>query len=390
MPCCRSHRNGRRTLLSNIILGLLGFVLLRPTTVLAQDPPSSPYAKDQPMQTVLVVVIGLFFSVGFLSVYLRHYAWCLGINSVGRGGDGGDAWRRQAARGLDPKLVDSFPTFLYSDVKGHRIGKGSLECAVCINEFRDDEILRLLPGCSHVFHLQCIGPWLASNATCPVCRANLEINSQRYWPLDTLAEQLQRQLSDDESEPSDQITQPVPPHDVIIPICGSPGPDVSIKSPAQERKDGSGRMGKLPRSHSTGHSLVGDCERFTLRLPEEVRNKLVNANLGSLPAMISPRIGYRTRSVGCTGMGIKPDRWRFSVSPPFISRSCSAWSPNSEGATEGTNINSTGIISGPKNFFKSIRSPLNRMVRSSDIGERSSDRLWANRQSQELELEIHK
>lgn len=61
----------------------------------------------------------------------------------------------------------------YSDVKGHRLGKDALECAVCLCEFEDDDLLRLLPVCSHVFHRDCVDVWLDSHVSCPVCRSDL-------------------------------------------------------------------------------------------------------------------------------------------------------------------------------------------------------------------------
>ena len=77
------------------------------------------------------------------------------------------------ARGLNSSDIERFPTFVYSAVKAHKKGKEGLECAVCLNEFEDDETLRLLPKCNHVFHSDCIDLWLAFHVTCPVCRANL-------------------------------------------------------------------------------------------------------------------------------------------------------------------------------------------------------------------------
>ncbi|GAB2226584.1 hypothetical protein Droror1_Dr00022395 [Drosera rotundifolia] len=35
------------------------------------------------------------------------------------------------------------------------------------------QILRMLPKCNHAFHPDCIGGWLVSHSTCPVCRADL-------------------------------------------------------------------------------------------------------------------------------------------------------------------------------------------------------------------------
>ncbi|KAK1578004.1 hypothetical protein Q3G72_026805 [Acer saccharum] len=46
--------------------------------------------------------------------------------------------------GLDPLLIQAFPTFAYSTVKDCRHKKYSLQCAICLAEFRDDSMLRLL------------------------------------------------------------------------------------------------------------------------------------------------------------------------------------------------------------------------------------------------------
>lgn len=76
--------------------------------------------------------------------------------------------------GLDPAGIESFPVFLYSAFKGLKEqSTPALECAVCLSEFGDNETLRLLPKCNHVFHPGCIDVWLAYHNTCPLCRANL-------------------------------------------------------------------------------------------------------------------------------------------------------------------------------------------------------------------------
>uniref|UniRef100_A0A803MED2 Uncharacterized protein n=1 Tax=Chenopodium quinoa TaxID=63459 RepID=A0A803MED2_CHEQI len=200
--------------------------------------------------------------------------------------------------------------------------------------------------------------------------ANLEIPVHDQRTI-TFQQRFDQSSSGDESEPSNfGVNQnDRHPRDVIVRV--EPTPEITAKSPIQDIMKGlseSGRMIRLPRSHSTGHSLVEDSERFTLRLPDEVRNKLVNDGnnnqLCGLPAaIVSPRIGYRVSSVGCGTMQGKPDRWRFSMSPPFISR------PG-------------GILRSPINLLKSMRSPnkspLHHVGRCNDIGERSSDRLWAN------------
>ncbi|XP_030535677.1 RING-H2 finger protein ATL13 isoform X2 [Rhodamnia argentea] len=46
---------------------------------------------------------------------------------------------------------------------------------VCLCEFGPEDKLRLLPKCSHAFHMECIDTWLLSHSTCPLCRDSL-------WP----------------------------------------------------------------------------------------------------------------------------------------------------------------------------------------------------------------
>lgn len=54
------------------------------------------------------------------------------------------------------------------------LDSADLECVVCLSEFGDNETLRLLPQCLHVFHPYCIDVWLASHDTCPVCRTKVD------------------------------------------------------------------------------------------------------------------------------------------------------------------------------------------------------------------------
>ncbi|XP_071708888.1 RING-H2 finger protein ATL52-like [Rutidosis leptorrhynchoides] len=45
-------------------------------------------------------------------------------------------------------------------------------CAVCLGEFEEDEEVRIMLECAHVFHVSCIDIWLFSHGNCPLCRAN--------------------------------------------------------------------------------------------------------------------------------------------------------------------------------------------------------------------------
>ena len=43
-------------------------------------------------------------------------------------------------------------------------------CSICLEEFKYDEELKKLK-CDHIFHKDCLEPWLNNNNKCPICRA---------------------------------------------------------------------------------------------------------------------------------------------------------------------------------------------------------------------------
>jgi hypothetical protein len=43
-------------------------------------------------------------------------------------------------------------------------------CPVCLEGIHGGEMVRQLPACKHVFHVECIDMWLHSHRNCPVCR----------------------------------------------------------------------------------------------------------------------------------------------------------------------------------------------------------------------------
>ncbi|KAJ8558140.1 hypothetical protein K7X08_004906 [Anisodus acutangulus] len=87
------------------------------------------------------------------------------------------------SRGLDELLIREIPTFQYNR---NKVGERSFRrCVVCLNEFKEDEMLRLLPKCSHAFHLDCIDIWLQNNASCPLCRTSISGTTNKH-PLDVI------------------------------------------------------------------------------------------------------------------------------------------------------------------------------------------------------------
>ncbi|ORY97783.1 hypothetical protein BCR43DRAFT_523899 [Syncephalastrum racemosum] len=73
------------------------------------------------------------------------------------------------------------------------------DCAVCKEEFEIHETVTELP-CAHLFHDDCIKPWLKVNGTCPVCRRSL--NSESSGDNPRHEEQDQESTSRQENQPS--------------------------------------------------------------------------------------------------------------------------------------------------------------------------------------------
>lgn len=120
-----------------------------------------------------------FASIAFIAFYFVNYfiRRCRDRDRAVASATAGDTEAglspRRPPRGLDAEAIGSFPSFIYTEAKGIEPGKGELECAVCLNEFKDDETLRLVSPCGHVFHADCVDIWLSYRSTCPICRADV-------------------------------------------------------------------------------------------------------------------------------------------------------------------------------------------------------------------------
>ncbi|GCB73533.1 E3 ubiquitin-protein ligase RNF128-like isoform X1 [Scyliorhinus torazame] len=45
-------------------------------------------------------------------------------------------------------------------------------CAVCIDTYKPNDVVRILT-CNHIFHKNCIDPWLLEHRTCPMCKCDI-------------------------------------------------------------------------------------------------------------------------------------------------------------------------------------------------------------------------
>ncbi|KAJ0234281.1 E3 ubiquitin-protein ligase ATL6 [Hirschfeldia incana] len=298
---------------------VLLFVLSAAELVAGQGQPDQrnevyTYGKISPAMAVIVVIlIAALFFMGFFSIYFRHYSALpdpAGVSPAGGVRTRG-VFNLAVARGLDVSVVDTFPTFVYSEVKTQKLGKGELECAICLNEFEDDETLRLLPKCDHVFHPHCIGAWLEAHVTCPVCRANL-------------ADQVAK---DELVEPDIELHQVVVNPEPVV--AAAPVQEQSVTCDIDSRRlpgvPVDLKRAKFSRSHTTGHSVVqpGECtERFTLRLPEDARKRMMaNWKLNrSNSLLVLTRGGSSRRGKPIDRSRARSDRWIYRKTSSFLWR----------------------------------------------------------------------
>ncbi|GAV72574.1 zf-RING_2 domain-containing protein [Cephalotus follicularis] len=144
--------------------------------------PSSGTRISPAVLFVIVILAVLFFISGLLHLLVRFLVKHPSSNSSQSNSrypeiSGSDALQRQLQQlfhlhdsGLDQAFIDALPVFQYKEIVGL---KEPFDCAVCLCEFTEKDKLRLLPMCSHAFHINCIDTWLLSNSTCPLCRGAL-------------------------------------------------------------------------------------------------------------------------------------------------------------------------------------------------------------------------
>ncbi|XP_060214335.1 RING-H2 finger protein ATL46 [Lycium barbarum] len=135
-------------------------------------PSSSTGNKISPAVLVIIVILAIiFFISGVLHLLVRYLMKNRSTSSISQTNRDPQRQLQQLFNlhdsGLDQTLIDSLPVFLYKDLVGL---KEPFDCAVCLCEFSEKDKLRLLPLCTHAFHISCIDTWLLSNSTCPLCR----------------------------------------------------------------------------------------------------------------------------------------------------------------------------------------------------------------------------
>ncbi|XP_020596766.1 uncharacterized protein LOC110036621 [Phalaenopsis equestris] len=76
-------------------------------------------------------------------------------------------------------VVDSLPSIILTE---EDLANNTCLCAICKDEFALEEKTKQLP-CFHLYHSDCILPWLGIRNTCPVCRYELPTDNPEYERL---------------------------------------------------------------------------------------------------------------------------------------------------------------------------------------------------------------
>ncbi|PON98904.1 43kDa postsynaptic protein [Trema orientale] len=144
--------------------------------------PSSSGSKISPTILFIIIILAIIFFISGVLHLLVRFLMKRRSSSISESNrypemSGSDAFQRQLQQlfhlhdsGLDQAFIDALPVFQYKEIRGL---KEPFDCAVCLCEFSEQDKLRLLPLCSHAFHIDCIDTWLLSNSTCPLCRGTL-------------------------------------------------------------------------------------------------------------------------------------------------------------------------------------------------------------------------
>ncbi|KAK1379842.1 RING-H2 finger protein ATL16 [Heracleum sosnowskyi] len=207
--------------------------------------PSHLHSSHNGFPIIVIAIIGILATAFLLLSYYIFVIKCclnwqridiLGRFSLSRSRRREDLLMGYATtygnRGLDESVIRSIPIFQFKKVEKEdaEMGNSFVECAVCLNEFHEQEKLRMIPNCGHLFHIDCIDVWLQNNANCPLCRTSISFAHQ-FPPLD-------------QERPSSAHQDQVQYHDNFM---GREEDYVVIELAEQENNPD----GSLPRIHET-------------------------------------------------------------------------------------------------------------------------------------------
>ncbi|MED6216180.1 hypothetical protein PIB30_005059 [Stylosanthes scabra] len=80
-----------------------------------------------------------------------------------------EIYDNKGVKGMAKSVILKFPSLKFKSKKMYNISS----CSICFQDFEEEELIRILPKCGHIFHLQCIDKWLIQQGSCPMCRTHV-------------------------------------------------------------------------------------------------------------------------------------------------------------------------------------------------------------------------
>ncbi len=72
------------------------------------------------------------------------------------------------------KAISALPTFQYKYIIKYE-KRNEKVCSICLNEFKEEELLIRFSCKQHIFHKNCLCTWLKNSDICPLCKKSLII-----------------------------------------------------------------------------------------------------------------------------------------------------------------------------------------------------------------------
>ncbi|XP_006870831.1 PREDICTED: E3 ubiquitin-protein ligase RNF149 [Chrysochloris asiatica] len=168
----------------------------------------------------------VFVAIAFITMMIISLAWLI-FYYIQRFLYTGSQFGNQTHRKETKKVISQL--LLHTVKRGEKgIDVDAENCAVCIENFKAKDVVRILP-CKHIFHRTCIDPWLLDHRTCPMCKLDV-IKALGYW-----------------GEHEDEQEMPTP-ESTLGSVSAT---NLSVALPDEDRSDGS----NLPSS-STDESVT--------------------------------------------------------------------------------------------------------------------------------------
>ena len=141
--------------------------------------PSSPSLSPSLAEDLTPTAYITMFSLGSIVLIFLVTIACYGILRTRNISDHQAplfAERSAAKRGLDEGTIGSCPKMTFSQLKNVEFCGNSSACtdstfcSICLADYKEVDMVLLLPNCGHFFHDKCVDQWLKLRPTCPICR----------------------------------------------------------------------------------------------------------------------------------------------------------------------------------------------------------------------------